>query len=137
MNDDKLTICDECGFPKEWNRDLVILDSNPLSITSMLENKCEECGHFKDGSTILKIKPLLQKYQKAGKKTGRTQQKADVVKLIEKRIDEIQKHREELSEEIVNEKNIKHKKELMRLENIGLHQISEFVELKSKIKEMK
>lgn len=78
MSKDKLTACKECGFPIEWERDLVILDCNALSITSMLEDRCETCGHFKDGSTILKIKPILQKYQKAGKKC----QRREILKII-------------------------------------------------------
>jgi len=29
------------------------MDNNPLSLTAYLENKCPECGHQMDGSTII------------------------------------------------------------------------------------
>jgi len=45
-------ICSTCGFDKNAERGVVLLDDNPLSIFSDLEMRCPECDHIKDGSTI-------------------------------------------------------------------------------------
>lgn len=50
-------ICKTCGFDKNAERGhhgLVVTDGSPTSIAHYIENRCEECGHQKDGSTIKK-----------------------------------------------------------------------------------
>jgi len=80
-----LTECKECGFPTEWARDLIILDN---SITSLLqvakddEYRCSECGHYKDGSTIKKLKPLLREYLELGKKQLARKLKEAQIKVL-------------------------------------------------------
>ena len=71
MKTEKVIICKTCGFPKEWKRDLIILDNSISSLMQVVKDKdyrCPECKHYKDGSTIKKLKPLLRKYLDFGKK---------------------------------------------------------------------
>ena len=46
--------CSQCGFPKEWERDIIILDSNPITFIECEENMCKECRHQKNGWTRTK-----------------------------------------------------------------------------------
>lgn len=45
-------LCPECGFNMMLEREPVIMDDNELSISEYMDNRCEYCGHQKDGSTI-------------------------------------------------------------------------------------
>lgn len=46
-------VCGTCGFDKSLPRRIVLLDDSLLSFAWYLEMQCEECGHIKDGSTIV------------------------------------------------------------------------------------
>lgn len=48
----KRDCCKTCGFPINMERKPVFLDNNVLSYALYESNKCEECGHQKDGTTI-------------------------------------------------------------------------------------
>jgi len=66
---EKVTICKTCGFPKEWERDLIILNDSVDSLMMVVnddEYRCSECKYYKDGSTINKLKPLLKEYKEIG-----------------------------------------------------------------------
>ena len=52
--------CSKCGFPKDMPRDPVFITNNMLSMATYLTNKCEECGHQSDGTTIPVINKKLQ-----------------------------------------------------------------------------
>jgi len=64
----KLVMCRGCGFPLEWERDIIILDSNPFSMAEYVNNTCDDCGHQRDGWTIKKIQPLIRKALEDGKR---------------------------------------------------------------------
>ena len=59
--------CKECGFPIDWERNPVIIESNIFSLAEVQENTCKTCGHQKDGYTIKKIEHLLRRFKEAGK----------------------------------------------------------------------
>jgi len=60
-------ICKECGFPKEMEREPIIITNDIVSIACFLtdeeDNRCIGCGHLKDGSTL---KPVHKFWQKLG-----------------------------------------------------------------------
>ena len=47
-------VCASCGFDKNLPRRPVLLCDNLLSFVTYLEMRCDECGHIKDGSTIVR-----------------------------------------------------------------------------------
>jgi len=71
-------ICSKCGFPKNIEREPVIMDSNPLSFVSYEENKCEECGHQADGSTIPAVAKTIRRI--ANRKNDEWKQKVEKLK---------------------------------------------------------
>ena len=58
-------VCGVCGYPKDAEREAVIMDNNPLSLVAYKENQCPECGHQIDGGTI-KDRDIYNKYNKDG-----------------------------------------------------------------------
>jgi len=65
-----LDVCKTCGYPKNLERDIVFLNTNPLSLAEYMEDRCEKCGHVKDGSTIMLFKYLrkISNLKKSGEK---------------------------------------------------------------------
>lgn len=45
-------LCDTCGFPKNADRQMVLITNRLIGFARHLANKCPECGHYEDGSTI-------------------------------------------------------------------------------------
>lgn len=88
-----MTICKTCGFPKEWERDLIILDDGIDSLMRVVndeEHRCPECKCYKDGSTIKKLKPLLKEYKEIGAKLTKNKFKEIIDKMNFKYLDEME-----------------------------------------------
>lgn len=69
--------CSKCGFPLDMERDIVILKNDIFSIIHLEEDRCEECGHFKDGTTIKVVK---KKFDEAIRK--RIDERNNLIKFI-------------------------------------------------------
>lgn len=48
--------CNKCGFPLDIEREPILLKNDVLSLIEYEDNKCEECGHQKDGTSIKIVK---------------------------------------------------------------------------------
>ncbi len=49
---EKRVCCRICGFPVEMARRMMVIGSDPYSLVKYLGNRCNGCGHQKDGTTI-------------------------------------------------------------------------------------
>ena len=53
--------CGTCGLPVDIERKPVIITNNMLSIITYEENRCEECGHQFDGTSLPRVYEHWQK----------------------------------------------------------------------------
>ncbi len=56
----KKDCCPDCGFPTDLIREPVILRRNVMDLVKYETNKCDNCEHQKDGTTILSIHSKIQ-----------------------------------------------------------------------------
>lgn len=60
MNTIKKVCCPDCGFPIDLPREPILLRRNVIDFVKYQTDKCDNCGHQKDGSTIFSIHKRIQ-----------------------------------------------------------------------------
>jgi len=86
--------CKECGFPIDLPRKPVFLKDDIFSILNYENDKCEGCGHQKNGCTILSVYNHIRNIRERILKAERER--------VKKAIDELRIKQRENDQEIVN-----------------------------------